>query len=159
VDNLHLTNPDDEKWMKQALDLAEQAALQGEVPVGAVAVRDGLVIGKGFNRKEANQDPSAHAEMMALRQATDFLKNWRLIGVTLYSTLEPCPMCAGMMIQGRLERLVYGAKDLRFGADGTVINVLNEPGFNHQVMVRSGILEEKSAALLQAFFKELRASA
>jgi tRNA(adenine34) deaminase len=159
VDNLHLTNPDDEKWMKQALDLAEQAALQGEVPVGAVAVRDGLVIGKGFNRKEANQDPSAHAEMMALRQATDFLKNWRLIGVTLYSTLEPCPMCAGMMIQGRLERLVYGAKDLRFGADGTVINVLNEPGFNHQVMVRSGILEGKSAALLQAFFKELRASA
>jgi tRNA(adenine34) deaminase len=159
VDNLHLTNPDDEKWMKQALDLAEQAALQGEVPVGAVAVWDGLVIGKGFNRKEANQDPSAHAEMMALRQATDFLKNWRLIGVTLYSTLEPCPMCAGMMIQGRLERLVYGAKDLRFGADGTVIDVLNEPGFNHQVMVRSGILEEKSAALLQAFFKELRASA
>jgi tRNA(adenine34) deaminase len=158
VDNLHLTNADDEKWMKQALDLAEQAVLLGEVPVGAVAVRDGQVIGKGFNRKETDQDPSAHAEMIALRQAADYLKNWRLIGVTLYSTLEPCPMCAGVMIQGRLERLVYGVKDLRFGADGTVINVLNEPGFNHQVMVRSGILEEKSAALLQAFFKELRAS-
>jgi tRNA(adenine34) deaminase len=158
VDNLHLTNADDEKWMKQALDLAEQAVLLGEVPVGAIAVRDGQVIGKGFNRKETDQDPSAHAEMIALRQAADYLKNWRLIGVTLYSTLEPCPMCAGVMIQGRLERLVYGVKDLRFGADGTVINVLNEPGFNHQVMVRSGILEEKSAALLQAFFKELRAS-
>ena len=142
--------------MKQALNLAKRAAELGEVPVGAIAVRDGLVIGKGFNRKEADQDPSAHAEMLALRQAAENLKNWRLIGVTLYSTLEPCPMCAGVMIQGRLERLVYGAKDLRFGSDGTVIDVLNEPGFNHQVMVTSGILEEESATLLQVFFNDLR---
>jgi tRNA(adenine34) deaminase len=125
----------DERWMRLALEQAAQAAALGEVPVGAVAVYEGRVIGAGFNRKESDQDPTAHAEMIALRAAASYLDNWRLIGVTLYVTLEPCPMCAGAMIQGRLERLVYGAPDTRFGADGTIIDVLGEPRFNHRVLV------------------------
>ncbi len=146
----------DERWMRLALEQAAQAATLGEVPVGAVAVHEGRVIGAGFNRKEADQDPTAHAEMIALRQAADHLGNWRLIGVTLYVTLEPCPMCAGAMIQGRLERLVYGAPDTRFGADGTIIDVLGEPRFNHRVAITSGVLEDEAAALLQGFFRSLR---
>lgn len=142
--------------MRRALALAQQAAAIGEVPVGAVAVVDGRVIGEGYNRKESDQDPTAHAEMIALRQAADSLKSWRLIGVTLYATLEPCPMCAGAMIQGRLERLVYGARDARFGADGTIVDVLGEPRFNHRVRVTAGVLEEDAAALLQQFFRQLR---
>ncbi len=146
----------DEKWMRVALEQAQRAAQLGEVPVGAVAVYDGMIIGTGFNRKESDQDPSAHAEMLALRRAAARLANWRLIGVTLYCTLEPCPMCAGAMIQARLERLVYGAPDTRFGADGTVIDVLGEPGFNHQVQVERGVLAEEAAELLQQFFRSLR---
>ena len=142
--------------MRRALALAQEAAAIGEVPVGAVAVLDGRVIGEGFNRKESDQDPTAHAEMIALRQAADSLQSWRLIGVTLYATLEPCPMCAGAMIQARLERLVYGAPDARFGADGTIVDVLGEPRFNHRVRVTAGVLEEDAAALLQQFFRQLR---
>jgi tRNA(adenine34) deaminase len=146
----------DERWMRLALEQAAQAAALGEVPVGAVAVYEGRVIGAGFNRKESDQDPTAHAEMIALRAAASHLDNWRLIGVTLYVTLEPCPMCAGAMIQGRLERLVYGAPDTRFGADGTIIDVLGEPRFNHRVEVMRGVLEDEAGALLQGFFRELR---
>jgi tRNA(adenine34) deaminase len=146
----------DERWMRLALGQAAQAAALGEVPVGAVAVHEGRVIGAGFNRKESDQDPTAHAEMIALRQAAKHLDNWRLIGVTLYATLEPCPMCAGAMIQGRLERLVYGAPDVRFGADGMVIDVLGEPRFNHRVAVTRGVLADQAAGLLQQFFRALR---
>ncbi len=146
----------DEKWMRLALEQAKRAAELGEVPVGAVAVRDGMMIGTGFNRKESDQDPSAHAEMLALRRAAAYLDNWRLIGVTLYCTLEPCPMCAGAMIQARLERLVYGAPDTRFGADGTVIDVLSEPAFNHRVEVERGVLAAEAAELMQQFFRSLR---
>jgi len=146
----------DIKWMRRALEQAQQAYELGEVPVGAVAVYDGRIIGAGFNRKESDQDPTAHAEMIALRQAAQKLGNWRLIGVTLYCTLEPCPMCAGAMIQGRLERLVYGAPDTRFGADVTVIEVLSEPAFNHRVQVTSGVLAEEAGNLLQRFFRRLR---
>src|SRR5690606_21701376 len=128
----------------------------GEVPVGAVAVKDGQVLGAGFNRKESDQDPTAHAEMVALRQAARYLQNWRLIGVTLYCTLEPCPMCAGAMIQARLERLVYGAPDLRFGVHGSVVDLLSETRFNQRVEVSTGVLAEESAALLQTFFRRLR---
>ena len=145
-----------EQWMRLALAQAEMAMGLGEVPVGAVAVRDGRVIGAGFNRKESDQDPTAHAEMFALREAAARLDNWRLIGVTLYCTLEPCPMCAGAMIQGRLSRLVYGAKDTRFGADGTIIDVLGQPAFNHRVEVVRGVLADEAGALLQAFFRRLR---
>lgn len=144
--------------MRVALELAAEAAALNEVPVGAVAVLDGRIVGRGFNRKESDQDPTAHAEMMALRETAATLQNWRLLGVTLYCTLEPCPMCAGAMIQARLPRLVYGAKDTRFGAHGSIINVLDETQFNHRVTVTSGVLEEEAAALLQQFFQNLRAS-
>jgi tRNA(adenine34) deaminase len=146
----------DQGWMRLALAQAAQAAALGEVPVGAVAVLDDQVIGAGFNRKETDNDPTAHAEMLALRQAAVYLNNWRLIGVTLYCTLEPCPMCAGAMVQARLPRLVYGAPDLRFGADGSIVNVLEEPRFNHRVAVTRGVLAEEAAALLQRFFRRLR---
>jgi tRNA(adenine34) deaminase len=146
----------DFEWMRVALGEAEKAAVLGEVPVGAVAVLNGEIIGRGFNRKESDQDPTAHAEIIALKEAADFLQNWRLIGVTLYCTLEPCPMCAGAMIQARLPRLVYGAKDLRFGADGSILEVLAEPRFNHRVVTVSGVLEAETAEMLQAFFRRLR---
>ncbi len=146
----------DEQWMQMALKQAAAALARGEVPVGAVAVLGDAVIGAGFNRKESDQDPTAHAEMIALRAAAAHLGNWRLIGVTLYCTLEPCPMCAGAMIQGRLARLVYGAKDTRFGADGTIIDVLGQPAFNHRVEVTAGVLAEEAGALLQEFFRQLR---
>jgi tRNA(adenine34) deaminase len=142
--------------MMLALAEARQAADLGEVPVGAVAVFDGQVIGRGYNAKESSNDPTAHAEMLALRQAAAHLGNWRLIDVTLYCTLEPCPMCAGAMLQARLSRLVYGAKDVRFGAHGSVIDILSKGMFNHQVAVTAGVLEEEAAGLLQDFFRQLR---
>lgn len=142
--------------MALALAQAAEAMRLGEVPVGAVAVLDGIVIGAGYNRKESDQDPTAHAEILALRMAALALNNWRLIGVTLYCSLEPCPMCAGAMIQARLTRLVYGAPDTRFGADGTVIDVLGQPAFNHRVEVQRGVLADQAADLLQQFFRQLR---
>lgn len=142
--------------MRVALEMAAQAAALDEVPVGAVAVRNGVIVGRGFNRKEKTRDPTAHAEMIALRETAVALQNWRLLRVTLYCTLEPCPMCAGAMIQARLPRLVYGAKDTRFGADGSIVNVLNAPGFNHTVEIVSGVLADEAAALLQRFFQKLR---
>jgi len=146
----------DEFWMRLALEQAAEAMRLGEVPVGAVAVLDGEVIAAGFNRKESDQDPTAHAEMIALRGAAARLNSWRLIGVTLYCTLEPCPMCAGAMIQGRLSRLVYGAPDTRFGADGTILDVLGQPAFNHRVEVTRGVLAGEAGELLQEFFRLLR---
>lgn len=146
----------DEKWMRVALDLAREAVALGEVPVGAVAVKNGEIVGRGFNLKEAQQDPTAHAEMIALRETAVNVQNWRLLDVTLYCTLEPCPMCAGAMIQARLPRLVYGAKDTRFGAHGSIVNVLDEPRFNHRVAVTAGILQDEAIALLQQFFQQLR---
>jgi tRNA(adenine34) deaminase len=156
VTESHFKNVNDESLMRLALEQAKLAAARGEAPVGAVAVLDGEIIASAHNRKETDGDPTAHAELLALRQAAKFLGNWRLIDVTLYSTLEPCPMCAGAMIQARLSRLVYGAPDLRFGADGSVVDIMAAPGFNHQVAITSGVLEEESAALLQRFFRELR---
>ena len=146
----------DEYWMRQALAQAQKAAALGEVPVGAVAVLDGCIVGVGYNRKECDQDPTAHAEMIALRETAVSLNNWRLIGVTLYCTLEPCPMCAGAMIQGRLQRLVYGAPDTRFGANGTIVDILREPIFNHRVNITKGILADEAGELLQVFFRSLR---
>lgn len=148
--------PDDMVWMGLALQEAEKAAVLDEVPVGAVAVYQGQVIGQGYNRKESDLDPTAHAEMMALRQAAAHLDNWRLLDVTLYCTLEPCPMCAGAMIQARLPRLVYGARDTRFGADGSIVSVLRAAGFNHRVVVTGGVLADEAADLLQQFFQKLR---
>jgi len=144
--------------MALALEQAKKAATLGEVPVGAVAVLDNMVVGQGFNCKETANDPTAHAELIAIRETAKSLGNWRLVGVTLYSTLEPCPMCAGAMIQARLDRLVYGAKDIRFGADGSVVEVLSDPRFNHQVAVTSGVLEVEAADLMREFFRQLRTS-
>lgn len=142
--------------MRLALAQAREARALGEVPVGAIAIHSNRIIGAGFNRKEQQHSPISHAEIIALEQAATHLGNWRLSGVTLYCTLEPCPMCAGAMIQARLPRLVYGAPDVRFGAAGSIVDVLGATGFNHRVDITSGVLEEESMALLQVFFDSLR---
>ena len=162
VANLHIDMKDDlilaedEAWMRLALEQAAHAAVLDEVPVGAVAVWQGEVIGRGFNRKETAVDPTAHAEIYALREAAIFQQNWRLIDVTLYCTLEPCPMCAGAMIQARLPRLVYGARDTKFGADGSIVSIMRQPNFNHRVAISGGVLADEALALLQQFFQKLR---
>lgn len=147
---------DDAAWMREALAEAERALAHGDVPVGAVAVRDGAIVGRGHNCKEAAGDPTAHAEMIALREATRTLGGWRLVGVTLYCTLEPCPMCAGAMVSARLPRLVYGADDPKAGAAGSVVELLRDPRLNHQVAVTRGVLAGEAQALLERFFTGLR---
>jgi tRNA(adenine34) deaminase len=149
---------DDAAWMREALVEAERALAHGDVPVGAVAVRDGKIVGRGHNCKEADRDPTAHAEMVALREAARTLGGWRLVGVTLYCTLEPCPMCAGAMVSARLPRLVYGADDPKAGAVGSVVELLRDPRFNHRVAVTRGVLAEEAQALLERFFAGLRES-
>ena len=143
--------------MRCALAEAERALGHGDVPVGAVAVRNGAIIGRGHNRREADGDPTAHAEMIALREAANALGAWRLAGVTLYCTLEPCPMCAGAMLAARLPRLVYGADDAKAGAAGSVVELLRDPQLNHQVQVTRGVLAEEGQAFLAQFFAQLRA--
>lgn len=142
--------------MGQALALADRAEQQGEVPVGAVVVRDGVVLGEGWNRNLELNDPSAHAEIMALRAAGEATGNHRLPGCTLYVTLEPCCMCAGAMIHARLARLVFGATDPKTGAAGSVFDVLSDPRHNHRVLVDGGCCAEQSAAQLRAFFQSKR---
>ncbi len=144
-------------WMREALNEAARAAALGDIPVGAVAVRDGVVIGRGHNCKEYTGDPTAHAEMIALREAARVVGGWRLIGVTLYCTLEPCPMCAGAMVQARLPRLVWAADDPKAGAGGSVMDLLRHERLNHRVEVIRGVLAEEARAQLAAFFEELRA--
>lgn len=142
--------------MRRALVEAELALAHGDVPVGAVAVHDGVIVGRGHNCKEAEADPTAHAEIIALREAARTLGGWRLEGVTLYCTLEPCPMCAGAMLLARLSRLVYGADDPKAGAAGSVVELLRDPRFNHRVSVTRGVLAEEAQALLGRFFAEKR---
>lgn len=148
----------DVAWMREALVEAELALAHGDVPVGAVAVREGVIVGRGHNRKEADRDPTAHAEMLALREAARALGGWRLAKVTLYCTLEPCPMCAGAMLSARLDRLVYGADDPKAGAAGSVVELLRDPRFNHRVTVIRGVLADEAQALLERFFAGLRNS-
>lgn len=148
---------DDAVWIKLALEEAALALLHDDVPVGALAVLNGEVIGRGHNRREADHDPSAHAEMIALREASQKIGYWRLDGVTLYTTLEPCAMCAGAMVLARLPRLVYATVDPKAGAAGSVMDILNHPHLNHHVSVSGGILADEAAALLVAFFARLRA--
>lgn len=147
---------DDQKFMQMALDEARKALITGDVPIGAVAVRDSLVIGRGHNRREADGDPTAHAEMIAIRQAAQIVGEWRLDGVTLYCTLEPCCMCAGAMVLARLPRLVYAALDPKAGCGGSVMDVLRHPQLNHRVDVFVGVGADEAAQLLQAFFDSLR---
>jgi tRNA(adenine34) deaminase len=144
--------------MQAALDDARMAVEAGEVPIGAVVVRAGEIIARGQNRVLRNVDPTAHAEIVALRAAATALGNYRLNGCTLYVTLEPCAMCAGAMIHARIDRLVFSAKDPKAGAAGSVLGVLNHPQLNHQMQVEQGILGEESAELLRGFFRERRSS-
>ena len=146
----------DRQFMQQALDQAKLAAIAGEVPVGAVLVRDGQVISTGFNQPISKSDPSAHAEMMALRAAAHTESNYRLPGTTLYVTLEPCTMCAGAMLHARVERVVFGATDPKTGAAGSVMNVFLEKQINHQTQVEGGIMGDECGQLLRDFFKERR---
>ena len=142
----------DERWMALALDLAREAADRGDVPVGALVVRDGEVLGSAGNRREADLDPTAHAEMLAIRQASEILGGWRLPDTTLYVTLEPCAMCAGAIVLARIPRVVYGAADPKAGAAGSLIDVLGEPGLNHRPGVEAGVLEQECGAILSEFF-------
>jgi tRNA(adenine34) deaminase len=146
----------DELWMGEALKAARCALEAGEVPVGAVVVLDGRIVGRGWNRNLASSDPTAHAEIVALREAGAAIGNHRLVGCELFATIEPCAMCAGAMIHARLKRLVYGASDPKAGAAGSVLEVLNHPRLNHQMEVRAGLLGDRCAELLQLFFRQRR---
>jgi tRNA(adenine34) deaminase len=146
----------DRQFMEQALEQAQLAALAGEVPVGAVLVREGQVISKAFNQPITHHDPSAHAEMLALRQAALAEQNYRLPGTTLYVTLEPCTMCAGAILHARVDRVVFGAPDPKTGAAGSVADVFSSKQINHQTSVESGIMSDECGQLLKSFFKERR---
>lgn len=150
---------DDERWMRHALRLAERAREQGEVPVGAVLVQDNEVVAEGWNQPIAGHDPSAHAEMVALRAAAQALKNYRLNGLTLYVTLEPCVMCAGAIIHARLSRLVFGADDAKAGAVRSVYDVIAQPRLNHRPDWTGGVLADECGGILSAFFKSKRGKA
>jgi tRNA(adenine34) deaminase len=144
--------PNDELWMEEALREAMRAEAQGEVPVGAVVVCEGRVVGRGGNRNLRDADPTAHAEIVALRDAARAIGNHRLLNCEVFATIEPCPMCAGALVHARVRRLVYGADDPKAGAVNSVVQVLNNPGLNHIMEVRAGVLAARSRELLQEFF-------
>ena len=146
----------DELWMEEALRLASRAELAGEVPIGAVVVYEGKIIGRGWNQVISAHDPTAHAEMLALREASAAQQNYRLAGCTLYVTLEPCAMCAGAITHARLSRVVFAAADPKAGAAGGLMNVLNHPGLNHRVEITVGVLAGRAMEMLQAFFRKRR---
>lgn len=148
----------DEKYMKQALKQAERAFDHGEVPIGCVIVENatGRIIGRGYNRRNSDKCTMSHAEITAIKKASKYIGDWRLEGCTIYITLEPCPMCAGAIVQARLDRCVYAAASDKSGCAGTLLNLLNVEAFNHQVETDKGILEEESQALIRKFFKRLR---
>lgn len=146
----------DKHWMQVAMAQAAKAEAAGEVPVGAVLVKDGRQIALGYNLSISLHDPCAHAEILCLRAAGQTVENYRLIGATLYVTLEPCAMCAGAMVHSRIARVVFGAADAKTGAAGSVVNLLQHPAFNHQVEVTSGVLAQECADQLSQFFKRRR---
>jgi tRNA(adenine34) deaminase len=146
----------DESWMRQALRLATAAAEQDEVPVGAIIVHQERVIARGWNQREQLKDPTAHAEMIAITQAAAELESWRLLDCTLYVTLEPCPMCAGAIVQGRIPRIVYGARDPKAGAVDSLYQLLTDPRLNHSVQVTGGILAAECGGILTEFFEAKR---
>jgi tRNA(adenine34) deaminase len=150
------TTSPDELWMEEALRSAQRALEAGEVPVGAIVVCGDRIVGRGWNRNITDSDPTAHAEIIALREAGATVGNHRLAECDLFATIEPCPMCAGALVHARIRRLVYGADDPKAGAVQSVMQVLNHPQLNHKVEVRSGILAGRSAELLQTFFKSRR---
>ena len=146
----------DELFMEEALRAAQRALEMGEVPVGAVVVCDGRIVAKGWNQNLSGSDPTAHAEVVALREAGAYLGNHRLGDCELFATIEPCAMCAGALVHARIKRLVYGAEDAKAGAVHSVMQVLNHPQLNHRIAVKGGVLAGRSADLLQAFFRERR---
>ncbi|SRR6266851_5997102 len=146
----------DVAWMELALAEARMAAEAGEVPVGALVISQGEIIGRAGNRNLRDHDPSAHAEIVALRQAAEHMGNYRLTGCVLYATIEPCAMCAGAIIHSRISRLVYGARDIKAGAAGSVLDVINHPRLNHKLEVVSGLLEDRCSEILQDFFRHKR---
>ena len=148
---------DDERWMRAAIDEARIAEAHGDVPIGAVVVRDGEIVGRGRNERELAADPTAHAEVLALREAAHAIGDgWRVTGATLYVTLEPCTMCAGAIVLSRVPRVVFGAWDPKAGAAGSVLSVLDRPELNHRPEVAAGVLEPECAELLRAFFRARR---
>ena len=149
-------NKDDQQWMSYALELAQQAASNNEVPVGAVLVHEGQKIGEGSNAPISLHDPTAHAEIQAIRQAAHAQQNYRLPDTTLYITLEPCAMCAGAIVHARIARVVIAAKEPRAGAAGSALSVLNNSKLNHSCIVETGLMAEQSAKLLKQFFKQRR---
>ena len=156
---VNMPSREDAAWMGLALEQAALAAAAGEVPVGALVIKDGEIIGRGHNRNLLDDDPTAHAEIVALRQAAARLGNHRLTGCTMVATIEPCSMCAGALIHARVARLVYGASDPKAGAAGSVLHVINHPGLNHRMEVTAGVLAEKCSAVLQDFFRQKRQQA
>lgn len=146
----------DELWMEEALREAQRAQAAGEVPVGAVVVRNGEIIARGFNRPISSNDPTAHAEIVALREAARRLSNYRLNGCTLYVTMEPCAMCAGAIVHSRIDRLVYGADDPKAGAVRSVMQIVNHPQLNHELHLQSGVLASRAMDILQEFFRAKR---
>jgi tRNA(adenine34) deaminase len=151
--------PSVEDWMSEAIALARAAAELGEVPIGCVVVHDtsGDIIGRGYNRRETDRDPTAHAEILAMREAGRALGHWRLVGCTLVVTLEPCPMCAGAIVNARVPRLVYGCDDPKAGAVRTLYQVCSDARLNHRVEITPGVLADDCAELLRAFFRQQRA--
>jgi len=147
---------DDAKWMREALVEARQAASLGEVPVGAVVVRADEIVGRGHNRREIDGDPVAHAEIVAIRQAAEAVGNWRLTGCSLYVTLEPCAMCAGALVNSRVERLVFGTGDPKAGYCGSLGNLVEDPRLNHRLEATEGVLSEECSEVIQRFFSKLR---
>ena len=146
----------DDFYMAIALEEAEAAFNKKEVPIGAVIVRDNIIIARAHNLRELSKDATAHAEIIAIQRACDFLGGWRLTNSTLYVTIEPCPMCAGAILQSRIERVVIGAMDIKAGACGSVVNLLNNSSFNHQAEITTGVLEESCRSIMQEFFSRLR---
>jgi len=146
----------DELWMKEAIAEAKKAERLGEVPIGAVVVKEGVIIGRGHNLRETQHNPVSHAEIIAIQQASQALNAWRLLDCTLYVTLEPCPMCAGAIVQSRIKRVVYGTDDPKAGCAGTLMNLLQEPRFNHETELTGHVLQTECANLLTEFFRELR---
>ena len=154
-DNTEFTR-EDIKYMKAALKQAEKALAIGEVPIGAVIVENGRIIGRGYNRRNTDHTTLAHAEITAIKKANKKVGDWRLEGCTLYVTLEPCQMCAGALVQSRIDRVVIGAPSFKSGCGGTLLNILQNSEFNHQVEVDTGLMQEECTQILQRFFKDLR---
>jgi tRNA(adenine34) deaminase len=151
-----MPDSEDERWMRHALIEAQSALKKGEVPVGAVVVFEDKIIGRGHNQVEGLNDPTAHAEIIAIGAAATYLNSWRLSGASLYVTMEPCAMCAGALVLGRIDRLIFGAKDPKAGACGSLFNIVQDPRLNHRVHVVPHVLEQECSQILQAFFEKAR---